>query len=38
MLSMPIDLKHLTTYVLWCVGMYIQFVHAGVSDRVWEGK
>lgn len=37
MLSMLIDSKHLTTYVQWCVGMYIQFVHAGVSDCVWVG-
>lgn len=38
MLSMLIDLKHLTTYVQWCVDMYIQFVHAGVSDYVLVGE
>lgn len=38
MLSMRIDSKHLTTYVQLCVGMYIQFVYAGVSDCVWVGE
>ncbi len=36
-LSMLIDSKHLTTYVQWCVGIYIQFVHADVSDCVKVG-
>lgn len=35
---MHIDSKHLTTYVQLCVGMYIQFVHADVSDCVWVGE
>lgn len=33
-LGMLIDLSHLTTYVQCCVGMYIQFLHAGVSGCV----
>lgn len=35
MLSMLIDLKRLTTYVQWCVDVYIQFVHADVNDYMW---